>query len=97
VSHDAPREEAVELALHTFLAEHTQALSTALAEVQANGGGRSAAELAADWAVSGVTGFAAAAGAGEPLDHGVVVHTPRVDIHLVIRLHPPARAVGASG
>lgn len=82
-----PSEEVVELALHTFLAEHAEALSTALAEVQANGTGRDAGESAEDSAITGVTAFAAA---GEPLDHGVVVHLPHVDIHLVIRLHPRA-------
>lgn len=93
--HDAPSEEAVELALHTFLAAHSQGLAAALAEVQANGGPRTAADYADQWAVSGVTAFAAASGAGEPLDHGVVVHTPHADIHLVIRLHPPV--VGTHG
>lgn len=90
---DGPSEEAVELALHSFLAEHTEALTTALAEVQANGSGRGAegsAEGGAkndDFAVTGVTAFAAA---GEPLGHGVVVHTRYVDIHLVIRLRDAA-------
>ena len=78
-----PSEEDVELALHTFLAEHAEALSTALAEVQANGTGRGAD--AGDYAVTGVTAFAAA---GEPLDRGVVVHTRDVDIHLVIQVRP---------
>ncbi|MBM7788633.1 hypothetical protein [Tenggerimyces flavus] len=86
---DGPSEEAVELALHSFLAEHTEALTTALAEVQANGSGRGAEGSAEDddYVVTGVTAFAAA---GEPLDRGVVLHTRHVDIQLVIRLRAPA-------
>lgn len=86
---DGPSEEAVELALHSFLAEHTEALTTALAEVQASGSGRGAGDGSkdGDFAVTGVTAFAAA---GEPLDHGVVVHTRYVDIHLVIRVRDVA-------
>jgi hypothetical protein len=85
--HGAPSEEAVELALHSFMAEHTRALSTALAEVRANGGGQGTADTDEidDHAVTGVTAFAAA---GEAPEHGVVLHTRQVDIQLVIRLVP---------